>query len=192
MPDVLTIWNFFISEHSAQFWRIFAIIEFAVLAIILILYKMKILMYSSNIKKDQELFTRLNALANEDSIRDFLEQLETEDAYNSTTRQKISSFAIELGKTENQYLSKKIEKSKKCFYDKLRLLFDFLAVNFFVHPSIKNRFCLYPNLNVDIEGSSNEDASKYIGFRNQLDGLVEEARRSFESHRHIILHKLKI
>ena len=141
---------------------------------------------------DERLFRESDLIVAERLLRDFLDQLQTDDSYFLSITRKIDKFRSFFAEAGNQFINEELSKQLRTLLEKIDALLLFLAQHFFVFPESQPypddlRLCLYPNLNADREGpSTSETMAKYVAFQEQLDHLAKAVRAAYRDYRSVV------
>lgn len=141
---------------------------------------------------DERLFRESDLIVAERLLRNFLDQLQTDDSYFLSITQKIDKFRSFFAEAGNQFINEELSKQLRTLVEKIDALLLFLAQHFFVFPRSQPdpddlRLCLYPNLNADREGpSTSETMAKYVAFQEQLDDLAKAVRDAYRDYRSVV------
>ncbi|MCO6458599.1 MAG: hypothetical protein J5I93_25105 [Pirellulaceae bacterium] len=138
---------------------------------------------------DKRIFQTSDQILGESSLIEFLDQLQTDDSYIITDARRLDRFRRMFTETGNQYINQELATSLSSLLSALDAILRFTALNFFVYPRQQSaeeprRFCMYPELNCDRDGSGTpEDMNRYAKFQLQLDELANNTREAYERYR---------
>lgn len=141
-------------------------------------------------------FNQANEILSENQLYDFLDTIQTEDAYNRNGRIPVRDFRRYFIEVGNYYLLPQLEASVKKLLISLDKLLNYLSYNFFLYPEslVGNEnpwFALYPDLNIDRAGSGlPEDMSRYLLFQKELNKICDEVRKYYKEYRFSIKQNL--
>jgi hypothetical protein len=146
---------------------------------------------------DRTIFTKANAIADEEAIMDFLAQLYHDDSYVRKRRDEIIGYLRFLERTENEFLSDAVLSRARAMLDAFGALADFVAHHFFDWPpgqqSDNPWFCLYPEHNLDRGNIGDvEKAAFYEEHQERLSDLVVVAEKAWKDFRRSVKRALLI
>jgi hypothetical protein len=138
---------------------------------------------------DKNIFRRSNRILSEIHLREFIDELQTNDSYFKYCYTSVLRFREYFQQTGNKYINEKIANALEIFCTHLKDLSSFLSFNFFnVSEATVNehdtRYCLHPHLNVDRGGDGKpENMKKYDDFQIKLDNLCKQTRDAYKDYR---------
>jgi hypothetical protein len=121
----------------------------------------------------------------------------SDDSYWHSQIEPLEHFCHEFSQTSSQFL---LADLQSCLNDLLGAVFSlrqYTALNFFVYPrnqpSGDVRLCLYPDLNVDRDGSGTiEEMDRYETHRDGLDQICKNVREMYDAFRTAVKRRLAV
>jgi hypothetical protein len=143
---------------------------------------------NETITHDQEIFERSNSIMCERELKDFLDTLQTRDAYLRNQRAKLVYYRYFFDEVGNYFLVSKLAASTKALLQALSNLLEFTATHFFMYPNEMiaddYQYAMYPNLNMDRQGNGSiEEMKKYGKFQSELNDHCRLVRDVYKMNR---------
>lgn len=138
---------------------------------------------------DERLFRRADELLPESSLRELLDDLQSDDSYHASQTQKLRVFRSTLVETGNQFIEANLCGKTRAFIASLDALLLFLARHFFIYPGGQEptddlRLCMHPDLNIDRNGSgTSESMARYDQLQLELDNAAGAVRSAYDDYR---------
>jgi hypothetical protein len=136
---------------------------------------------------DERLFLRGDDLLKESFLREFLQQLTSDDSYYISGVHRLDEFRSVFSETGNQFIDAVLSVKLRDLIGNIDALLLFLARHFFVYPKDQQRdddlrLCMHPELNWD----RNEDGTPGPGYdrlQANLDTAVDAVRTAYDEFR---------
>ncbi|MCK5828143.1 hypothetical protein KAH43_06415 [Candidatus Bipolaricaulota bacterium] len=138
---------------------------------------------------DASRFYEADSIMSERDLIIFLDQLQSDDSYFRSRRQALNRFVEFVSETGNGFLNEELADSRLALVESLETLSVFLLTHFFIWPERPVldgdlRLCLYPDLNIDRNGSGGAAESRqYWEWQKQLDACAQSVREAYKQHR---------
>jgi hypothetical protein len=137
---------------------------------------------------DQEIFDRSNAILSERQLKDFLDNLQTNDAYLGEKHTELIEYCYFFDEIGNYFLIPELAITAKALLQAKRKLLVFIATHFFMYPNHKvagdYQYAMYPELNMDREGHGQiEEIEIYDRYQKELDEHCHQVRDAHKQYR---------
>lgn len=140
------------------------------------------------LEHDRRVFQSANVLLSEEQLTQVLKQLYHDDSYERSAFQRLVTYMRHLQRAENQFILDALEARADSMLCALEALTDFIAHHFFSWPRRQaERYCLYPDLNVDRGGDGRpEDMLLYSQRQDELTVLIESVHQAWRDFRRAV------
>ena len=143
---------------------------------------------------DKRQFKKADRIMPETLLRQVLQLLKHDHSYTGEDFEPVERFWRMFNDIGEQFISPQLNSSLLKLRSSMGDLFDFTSANFFAFPKqARDRYCLYPELNVDRGGTgSREQFIVYDGHARDLDRIVETMLEAYAEFRRSVKETLFI
>ncbi len=138
---------------------------------------------------DEKLFSKADTIVPEWILNDFLDVLQSEDAFLRSRVDTLDKFRSMFTEASNQFMQPDVSAKVGKFIATLDTLLSFLARHFFIYPekqplSEDYMLCMHPDLNIDRGGPGTpESISRYSALQSELDDGANAVRDAYRDYR---------
>lgn len=141
---------------------------------------------------DKALAQKFFEIATEDEVIFQLEMLGSDHSSNDGRWQVLSGIERFGDLSENEFLNKTVQESFGRLHADIKQLTTYIGAHFFSMHNASQTY-LYPNLNIDRQGSgSPEESAKYNRYAMPLIALVQSATENYRAFRRTLKTELAI
>lgn len=139
--------------------------------------------------RDKKIFRKADSILSESDLTWFLDYLTTNDTYSRQGIRPLDEFVRFYREVGNWFLFDEVILPTKDLLQAIRNIQGFVARNFFAYPDRQDdsddfTYALYPNLNVDRQGSGRpEEMNRYDKYADEMVALSKSVRAAYKRYR---------